>query len=614
MMKILLWITLFFVYCISLLSQELPEFTFTDLVGDVTPASVDLVGGWFVQQGDSLLIGYQMAAPFADRPIGLSLCEFYIDTDCDPHQYWKGENNVDFYDYGGGNWFGSMYLLRDQEKSTFTNKVLVPTSVTDDGKSMFCKISLVGMNWSEIKFTFNGWYKTGLVGYQVPHWNGDAFDNSEWTPCELDPTQITALEDREGINCIIKVPESYSASADAKNITGAVDEMVNWVRSKIGTIYESEKKFSVEYENFTDYAHPMVQWSGTGNQFGCRIPGQYWVDEPNWFAMLHGVINQTLLELSDGLEQVFLVQSAYQRPIPIDGEGWYCTKNDSINGFKFTTNHKWSFKALMGVAYENCFTFYIAENLSDGEAKTSIINKKAEMETSWTNFSGTAEELTPEIMTGLLLSLSDDLSWTERIYKNIIPRSIDIEDEDTTAFDRILNNYILNPAYSPTLWDSVAYYTQQHLGWYPSIASVQAAVIDVATGGDIYSALQVIGYPLEHAKYADVKSKLTETTIDNEPKMPVCFKLFQNYPNPFNPLTNIVFEIPEESRVSLVIYDLAGRTVWEMPNSGMMMSPGQYTVQWSGRNRNNVPVATGIYFIRFMTPQYNQTRKVIIMK
>lgn len=614
MMKFLIWITSFFVYCMSLPSQELPEFTFTDPAGDITPASVDLVGGWFVQQGDSLLIGYQMAAPFADRPIGLSLSEFWIDTDCDPYQYWKSENNIDFYDYGGGNWFGSMYLLRDQEKSTFTTKVLVHTSVINDGKSMLYKMSLVGLDWSKIEFTFNGWYKTGLVGNQVPHWNGDAFDDGEWKPCELNPDIVTALEDKEGINCIIKVPEPYSVTADAKNITGVVDEMVNLVRSRIGTIAESNKKFSVKYENFTNYAHPMVQWSGTGNQFGCRIPGQYWVDEPNWFAMLHGVIDQTLLELSDGLEQVFLVQSAYQRPIPIDGEGWYCTKDDSINGFKFTAYHKWSFKALLGLAYENCYAFYIAENMSDGEAKTAIMDKKAEMASAWSNFSGTAKDLTPEIMTGLLLSLTDDLSWTERIFKEIVPGSFNIEDEDTTAFDRILNNYILNPVYSPTLWDSVAYYTQQHLGWYSSIASVQAAVIDVATGGDIYSALQGVGYPLEHFRYNDVKSKLPETTIDNEPKMPVCFKLFQNYPNPFNPLTNIVFDLPEESQVSLVIYDLAGRPVWEMPNNNSVMSSGKYTVQWNGTNMGNVQVATGIYFIRFITPKYNQTQKVIFMK
>jgi len=598
-------LTLFLVLYVQLVSQELPEPTFTDPVGDVSPASVDLTGGWFVQQGDSLLIGYQMAGPFAYRPIGWSLSEFFLDTDGDD---WYYENNVDFHDYGGGNWFGSKYLLFDHEKYTFTSKVMVPVKVWDDGKTMTCKISLVGTGWDEVNIRFSGWYKIGFVGHQVPHIGGD------WTeeniPFKVDHSQITQLVDKVGDNCIIKVPEPYSATADAKNITGVVDEMVNLVRSQIGMIVESDKKFSVKYENFTNYAHPMVQWSGTGNQFGCRIPGQYWVDEPDWYSILDGVINQTLLELSDGLEQVFLVQSAYQRPIPIDGEGWYCTKDDSINGFKFTANHKWSFKALLGIAYENCYAFNIAENLSDGEAKTAIMNKKAEMAAAWNDFTGTAENLTPDIMTGLLLSLTDDLSWTERIFEEIIPKNFDLEDADTTAFDRILNNYILNPAYSPTLWDSVVYYTQQHLGWYSSIASVQAAVIDVATNADIYSILQGInGFPLDRDVFNTTKELLTEVAIDNETEMPIDFKLSQNYPNPFNPTTNIGFSIPEQCEISLKIYNILGKQV-EVIVDKQRMQNSYYNFVWDASK-----LSSGVYFYRLETGQNTvMMKKCILIK
>jgi|GEM_PF-3439049 len=96
--------------------------------------------------------------------------------------------------------------------------------------------------------------------------------------------------------------------------------------------------------------------------------------------------------------------------------------------------------------------------------------------------------------------------------------------------------------------------------------------------------------------------------------IPTKYELHACYPNPFNPLTNIVFEIPEETKVSLVIYDLAGRTVWEKPNNDEIMSSGQYSYQWDGRNVNNVQVATGIYFIRLKTPRHIQTRKVVFIK
>ena len=598
------------VFYVQLVSQELPEFTFTDPVGDVSPPcpSVDYVGGWFVQEDDSLLVGYQMAALFVDRIPGWSLNEFFLDTDLDPYQIWRGENNVDFHDYGGGNWFGRFYVFWDEDIKSFTDKVLVPAAVTEDGKTMYCKFSLVGTGWGKLEYKLWGWYKDGNYSHQVPHYGGDAME--EWQLFEVDVGQVTQLVDKVGTNCIVKVPEPYSSTADAKNITGVVDEMVNLVRSEIGTISESDKKFSVKYENFTNYAHSMIQWAATGNQFGCHIPGQYWVDEPNWFAMLHGVINQTLLELSDGLEQVFLVQSAYQRPIPIAGEGWYCTDDDSINGFKWTTYHKWSFKALLGMAYENCYSFYIAENLSDGEAKTAIMNKKAEMAAAWNDFTGTAENLTPDIMTGLLLSLTDDLSWTERIFEEIIPKNFDLEDADTTAFDRILNNYILNPAYSPTLWDSVVYYTQQHLGWYSSIASVQAAVIDVATNADIYSILQGInGFPLDRDVFNTTKELLTEVAIDNETEMPIDFKLSQNYPNPFNPSTNISFTISNRCVVSLKIYNILGEEVTSLVNN-KMLEAGQHRITW-----NAADLPSGVYFYQLeAADHYSAIRKCVLIK
>jgi len=539
---------LFLVFCFPLLSQELPEFTFTDPVGDVSPAcpSVDYIGGYFVQQGESLLVGYTMAAPFADRMPGWSMNEFCLDTNSifDPSSSYSGsENNIEFYDYGGGHWFGSFYVFRDKNIESFTEHILVPAKVHEDGKTMTCKFSLVGTDWDEFEYTLDEWYKEGNTWHDVPHYGGDYIERLPFhfgLPFKVDQNQVTQLVDKVGDNCIIKVPEPYSATADAKNITGVVD--------------------------------------------------------------------QTLQELSAGLREVFLVQKSCQRPIPGSGEDWYCTDDDSTNGFKWDTYHKWTFKALLGNVYENCYEYYIAGSMTDGEAKTAIMNKKAEMTNSWENFSGTAKDLTPEIMTGLLLSLTDDLSWTERIFKEIVPDSFDIKDADTTAFDRLVIDHIKNEDF--IISSSNDFLTQAHHGWYATIASVQAAVIELAAGEDVYSLLQGIsGFPLDQDIFNTVKDLLTEVAIENEPKMPIKFELSQNYPNPFNPTTNLTFKIPNRCEISLKIYNILGEKVATLIN-GKMMEAGHHRVIW---NASDLP--SGIYFYRLeASGQYSSIKKCVLMK
>jgi len=607
-MKSLLFIILFLAVYIPIISQGLPEFTFTDPVGDVSLPSVDYVGGWFIQQGDSLLVGYTMAGLFADRIPGWSLNCFSLSM----HKYsdYLSDNNLGFHDYSDGHWFGSFNVFWDEEKWVFTERVLVPATVAEDGKTMTCKFSLVGTDWEEFKYSLDGWYKDGSAWHQVPHYGGDCLE--EWLSFEVDQSQVTQLIEKTGENCIIKVPEPYSTTADTKNITSVVDEMVNLVRTHIGAIANSDKKYSVDYENFTDYAHPKLylqSYSGDYiNQFGCRIPGQYWVDEPNWYAMLEGIVDQTLKEKSAGLIEILLSQKSHHRPIPGLSEGWYCTDDDSTNGFKWDTYHKWTFKALLGNAYENCNIYHIAESMTDGEAKMAIMNKKVEAKTAWNNYSGTAKDLTPEIMTGLLLSLTDDLSWTERIFEEIVPKDFDIKDADTTAFEQIVIDYIRHEDFIISSLDD--FLTQTHHGWYASIASIQAAALELASGEDVYGVLKNIsGFPLDQEIFNTAKELLTELAIDNEPEMPITFKLSQNYPNPFNPLTNISFSIPNRCLVSLKLYNILGEEIITLVND-KVLDTGQHRIIWDASD-----LPSGIYFYQLQVEgKYLAIKKCILIK
>ena len=54
--------------------------------------------------------------------------------------------------------------------------------------------------------------------------------------------------------------------------------------------------------------------------------------------------------------------------------------------------------------------------------------------------------------------------------------------------------------------------------------------------------------------------------------MPKAFALHQNFPNPFNPITTIHFDLPKESNIKLLVYDILGRSVKELVNQ--KQSPG----------------------------------------
>jgi hypothetical protein len=89
--------------------------------------------------------------------------------------------------------------------------------------------------------------------------------------------------------------------------------------------------------------------------------------------------------------------------------------------------------------------------------------------------------------------------------------------------------------------------------------------------------------------------------------VPTSFKLDQNFPNPFNPSTKIRYSIPKASRVTLKIYDILGREVQTLVNE--QQAPGQYTVTFNAQN-----LASGVYFYRISAGNFNEVKKLMLLK
>ena len=90
-------------------------------------------------------------------------------------------------------------------------------------------------------------------------------------------------------------------------------------------------------------------------------------------------------------------------------------------------------------------------------------------------------------------------------------------------------------------------------------------------------------------------------------EIPSTFKLGNPYPNPFNPVTNIVYDVPNDCNIELSVYDLKGRLVDQLISG--YIEAGSYEIMWPAES-----VASGVYLLRMVTPEKAITQKMILMK
>lgn len=94
--------------------------------------------------------------------------------------------------------------------------------------------------------------------------------------------------------------------------------------------------------------------------------------------------------------------------------------------------------------------------------------------------------------------------------------------------------------------------------------------------------------------------------------LPSEFSLSQNYPNPFNPTTVVEFNLPKAAYVRLTVYNLLGQRVKELVNESL--AAGNKRVAWDGTDASGRTVESGVYFYRLQAGDFNQTRKMMLLK
>lgn len=85
------------------------------------------------------------------------------------------------------------------------------------------------------------------------------------------------------------------------------------------------------------------------------------------------------------------------------------------------------------------------------------------------------------------------------------------------------------------------------------------------------------------------------------------FILEQNYPNPFNPRTSIVLNILEDTDVEIIVYNLEGKEISKIFKGFLTSGIHKFSFDAS-------ELPSGIYLYKVSTPNYSDTKKMILTK
>jgi hypothetical protein len=85
------------------------------------------------------------------------------------------------------------------------------------------------------------------------------------------------------------------------------------------------------------------------------------------------------------------------------------------------------------------------------------------------------------------------------------------------------------------------------------------------------------------------------------------FRLYPGYPNPFNPGTVISYDITEQTRVSLAVYDVRGQVVAQLVDG--QQASGRHSVKFDGSR-----LASGVYLCRVQAGASAQTQRLLLIK
>jgi hypothetical protein len=158
--------------------------------------------------------------------------------------------------------------------------------------------------------------------------------------------------------------------------------------------------------------------------------------------------------------------------------------------------------------------------------------------------------------------------------------------------------------------EKIAECTIENTGGWDNFQSFKTGVDSVFGMHDVYLRLLGTGnlFKIDWFKFTG-ESYIPPTSVyTNDNKVGIrSFELNQNYPNPFNPTTQISYSIPQNSYITLKVYNILGQEVMTLFEG--VRKPGNYSVTFIGKG-----LSSGVYLYQLETKNFVETKKLILLK
>ena len=169
----------------------------------------------------------------------------------------------------------------------------------------------------------------------------------------------------------------------------------------------------------------------------------------------------------------------------------------------------------------------------------------------------------------------------------------------------------------PTSTNSSQIATWQLVVQNQTAATLQVDPTLIPEDKDLELTTPVATFNLRSQPLVNLGPNENQVTLILKPRIPEVSSLLQNYPNPFNPETWIPYGLSEDAQVTIEIYNTTGEIVRRLvighKAAGLYYSTDR-AAYWDGQNQSGEQVASGVYFYRIVAGQYDQTRKMVILK